>query len=71
MWTIRNRDADADVRGQAAFDAHKLIVRTAMILGEHLPGAPAERAPGGTSGGQYDLAAEIWPDVRKTIVAQG
>jgi hypothetical protein len=69
MWTIRNRDADADVRADAAFDAH-LIARTAIILGDTLAAPRLNELLTALQDHKYDVAAEIWPEVRQAIVAQ-
>jgi hypothetical protein len=70
MWTIRNRDADADVRQEAAFDAHNLIARTALILGDTFDAPRLNELLAALQDDEYDLAAEIWPEVRQAIVAQ-
>jgi hypothetical protein len=70
MWTIRNRDADANVRGEAAFDAHNLIARTTYILGDTVEAPRLNELLGALQEGEYDVAAEIWPAVRQAILAQ-
>jgi hypothetical protein len=68
--TIRNPQADAQVRAGAAFDAHNLIARTAIILGDTFEAPRLNDLLAALQDDEHDLAAEIWPDVRQAIVAQ-
>jgi hypothetical protein len=70
MWTIGTRDADLEERAEAAFDAHNLIARTAMILGDTFEAPQLNDLLAALQQDRYDVAAEIWPEVRQAIVVQ-
>jgi hypothetical protein len=70
MWTIRNRDADADARKEAAFRAHNLIARIAMILGDTFEAPRLNELLSALQEDEYDHAGEVWPEVRQAFVAQ-
>jgi hypothetical protein len=55
---------------QAAFEAHNFIARTAIILGDTFQAPRLNQLLTALQEDKYDLAAEIWPEVRQAIVAQ-
>jgi hypothetical protein len=70
MWTIRNPDARADLRNDAAFEAHNLIARIAVILGDTFHASRLNEMLTALQNGDYQRADEIWPEVRQAIIAQ-
>jgi hypothetical protein len=70
MEYVANTDVLLDVRAEAAREAHRLLLGVAMILGDDAAGGDrVDDLLTALHRGDLKRATDLWPEVRRTIVA--